>query len=78
MLREYFELRQGADVHLRLITKVEIDGTVLHTDHDAVAVQTTPETTMLVPFSAIQFIRENTPAVRLIREASNWGSVDVC
>ena len=74
MLRDYFDQRRGDDVHLRLVTKVEIDGTVLQADSDAVAVETTPGTTMLVPFTAIQFIRESTETLRPIVESARLGT----
>ena len=70
-LQEYFQMRRGADVHLRLIGKVEIDGAVLVVGDDAVTVQSTAETTMLVPFTAIQFIREPSQAFRSMLESTS-------
>ena len=58
-LKEYFDSRRGGDVHLRLTGKVEIDGKVMEVGDDVVAVQTITSTVMLVPFAAIQFVKES-------------------
>lgn len=63
-LKEYFDSRRGADVHLRLTGKVEIDGKVMDVGDDVVAVQTITSTVMLVPFGAIQFVKESMKALR--------------
>jgi len=62
-LRSYFEKRRGDQVHLCLAS-VEIRGTVLHAGDDLVVVQTTPETAMVVPFNAVQFVRETAESIQ--------------
>ncbi|HYK53767.1 MAG TPA: hypothetical protein VEV38_09585 [Candidatus Eremiobacteraceae bacterium] len=63
-LKEYFASRRGEDVHLRLTGRVEIDGKVMEVGDDVVAVQTVPQTVMLVPFAAIQFVKETLKSLR--------------
>ena len=69
-LRQYFESRRGNDVHLRLTGKVEIDGRVQGVGDDVVVVETIPQTVMIVPFGAIQFVKETMTALRPLLNAS--------
>jgi hypothetical protein len=57
-LRALMRRRWDSDVHLRLVGPVEVDGRVKTVGHDFLIIDTASHTTMIVPFTAIQFVRE--------------------
>jgi hypothetical protein len=68
-LRALMKRRWDCDVHLRLVGPVEVDGRVKTVGHDFLIIDTASHTTMIVPFTAIQFVRETHGATDAASEA---------